>query len=526
MARSLPAGWPASTEFVQNPPTIYLHVLDSAWPPASSDGKYALPAGWAECGTASGTQDLVGSLLPGQVKGASGFATTTASASIPQTAGTVLAPWRPGAERVPAGGACELWASYDGPLGSTAFLLGSFRLDPIRGRASEPQLSVELVQDLVRFRQPHNLSAGVVDDVPIPIAQLIDESRSAFGIDLDADVLIADINSSYFAGDTDALTAWQTIVTANLGAMWLSADGDTLVIRNADYMSGDGTVTETIDVLTKLEDLSWTVDPGEIADRIELSYLPPVWATSTADAVFWTAPKGMRLVAGEVAEFAVDPGKPVLDPIWGSIAANTTATGSGSNVDIFDKVTEASSGRLIIRLENTTGSTVYLVKTTGEPSTLSAVRVDVASDPTTISWGVAADQAKNVVTFDAGRNIQLAADADVALRRIVGRISRPSTRVDDVRVVPNLGREIGDIVRVEFAEAGLSTKAIITKISWSADPSGVQQSVGLAFLPLLIRDFNEAFDIAHAGWTIANFNTLWGPSATVADFNNDPLRTA
>lgn len=551
--RSLPSGWPAADDYAQTVPTVYLHVLDSSWPPASDDGEFPCPTGWAECGSWSLDWDLSAPLMPGQVSAQVNPTFAEGECTIPHPAGALLAPWRVGDERTPKASKVELVASHDGPLGSTAFLLGQFILDPMRGRMSEPFITLRLVQDLVRLKKPHDLppsiNAGVTN--PLSPTRYLEAGAENNGLALSATAdFESDVTSSYFKGTTDELTAMQSIVTANLGAMFLSLDGTTIRVLDPDYLLGGGTVLETISVLDALEDVSWSQDPNAAVDRIEVLFLRPSYDDDPMGpapydgAVVWRAPRGAKLSAGESVTYTFDPGRYISINTVGNgdsstmVYGNTTKDGSGSDVDLPAEIERFSSGSYAVTIKNNTGGTKYLVApyrpgggTTDYPKRTRSFLAgtldgaEASESGSTETWGKSSSEATNTLTFDVGSNIQQRLDARAILNRIVTRVTSPSYVLDDVRVVPNLGREIADLYRLDYPEAGLNTRAMVTGIKMSGAPGEIQQSLSLAVIPLTIDDFNKAWAALPGDPTIGDFNDVWA-GKTAADFDIAPLKTS
>lgn len=549
--RSLPAGWPDPSELVQSPPLVYLKVIGSSWPPASTDSAgNALAAGWGECGSWSIDWDLDAPLMPGQVTAQVNPTYAQASCTIAHPEGKILAPWRTGDERTPEASKAELWASYDGPTGSTAFLLGQFILDPMQGKASERFISLSMVQDLVRLKKAHDLptriSSGFGFDVSPTRFLEAGATKNGFTLSSTAD-FSAVVDSSYFPGKTDELSAMQSIVASNLGAMFLSMDGTTIRVLDPDYLLGTGSVLETIDVLDKLDDISWSQDPNAAVDRIEVVYLPPDYDDAAfgpapySAARVWRAPKGVRLTAGQSRTFRFDPGSFISLDISGGVVVygNSAKDGTGTSVNLPADVDQISSGRWTVTITNNTGSTRYLVAprvsggfpasdfSKGTTSFLAGT-IDGASESdgqATLTWGKSAATATNVLTFNLGRNIQRKADAQAILNRIISRVTSPTYVLDDVRVVPNLGREIADLYRLQYPEVGFNTRAMVTGLKLSGVPGEVQQSMSLAVIPLTVQDLNDSWDAVNSSLTVAAFNTAWA-GKTVADFDIAPLKTA
>lgn len=506
--RALPAGWPDPADPVQTPPTVYLRLPGSAWPPASVQGDEELPAGTTRVGSWSIDCDLDAPLMPGQVNATTKFTIATASCTIPQPDGGLLAPWSPGSLAPPKSGRCELIASYDGPAGATAFVLGKFVLDPIKGKLSEKFLSLTMVQDMVRLRKRHQMPTGATNG-----AQLLNGAAARNGYSIAYTEGTIGMFGSYFPQRVDELSAMQETARANLSAIYLSMDGGTIKVLGPTYLLATGAAVETLNVLDSLEDLSWSQDPGGIADRVEVAYIPPRYASAGIGvapfnrASVWTAPKDQGIPAGATIAFDFDPGS-YIEPVatGGSfqIMANQNRSGSGGAYVLTGSILQRSSGNFGIWIHNHLGFGVYLVLPwdrgvysedgeivagidrgwdvpKGTPSFIPGV-IDTASDsePTVAAWGVGAEDATNTLRFDFGRNVQTAGDAATRLTHIVGRVTQASYLIEDVNVVPHLGRELGDVSRVLMAENGLDRKCLTTGIKVSGDNTGVRQSLTLA----------------------------------------------
>ncbi|KQY58309.1 hypothetical protein ASD11_01185 [Aeromicrobium sp. Root495] len=507
--RALPAGWPDPSEVVQEPPAVYLRVEDSSWPPASVIDGEALPAGTTRVGEWSVTANLDAPLMPGQINAATQFPIAEASCTIPQSKSGLLAPWRAGDEAPPKSGQCELVASYDGPSGSTAFLLGKFILDPVRGKLSDKFLTLTMVQDLVKLRRANR----VKNDWPSAFGSSFGSTsllqaaalRNGYDISFSAE-FGTELDGAYFPRKTDELSAMQEIAAANLGAIFLSLDGTTIRVLDAHYLAGEGSVVETLQVQDRFEDLAWAQDPGAVADRVEVSFVPPdfddtPWGAAPFDAApIFRFPPGAKVAAGATKTFTFDPGTIVFPKFAGPTSVYSTSARDGngtSSVDLLVAVvTQVNSSTWKVAVTNDTGGTRYLLApwypsgtvgfTDFPRGTRSAVvgTRDAASvnEPEVLAWGASESAATNTLTFNLGRNIQDPDDAEWILDRIVARVQSASWTVDDVNVVPHLGREISDLDRLLYPDVDFDATAMVTGITTSGDSSGIKQSLSLAIL--------------------------------------------
>lgn len=527
--RALPEGWPATDEPDQASPRAYFHMVDGSWPPASTTGAgESLPDGWAEVGQWEEVRELQALLLPGQVRGASGFATATGSCTIKHPDAGMFAPWRRGTERVPAGGECELWLSHDGYDGSTAFLLGSYILAPIKGRALSREITLDLKENLAKFQRPHNLLPGPGDgSVGVSGWDYLVSSAERLGFAVEYDGSGSDtVQALRFPGEDSVLSTWRDMVSSLLGAFYLSPDGQTAVLRTFDYLSGDAAETETLDVLTQFEDLQWSMDPGEVVDRIVLTYIPATFGR----AVIWTAADGLSVPSLSSITVEFDPTVPVPDAAEGqtTIDGNAAAVGGGTASSLPVSITVLSSGRFQMKITNPNGSRRYLVTPAGLPSTYTVTGADTSTDETkrVLTWGATESKSVNPLSLDMGHVVQSETDAQNILNRVVSRVSTPSTLLPSVRVLPHVGRELTDVCRVDYSSEGLNSKALVTSLTTRGGPGYVEQAVGLALLPLLVRDFNEAWDLVDPSAIVDDFNDHWNsidPSADLDAFNDDPM---
>lgn len=528
--RTYPAEWPVTDGLNDTLPTIYLHVLDSAWPPANDD--LGTPAGWCEVTDWNIDCGLVAPLMPGQVTASPNYLAAVGGCKIPQPEGHHLAPWRPSPDRTPSTSLVQLWASHDGPTGATAMLLGQFRLDPIKGKLSDPFLSVTFIQDAVRMDKEHDLPASPVDPGNLATAfsptRLLEVAAEGNGFTLNATAdFPAQITSSYFPGKTTELAAMQSIVSANLGAMFLSMDGTTIEVKDPDYLLGAGTVVDTIDVSDDLDDLSWSQDPNAAVDRIEVTYRK---VTYSNEVPVLTAAKGMKLGNNDAADLVFDPKHAIGPNNVGTIIGietNTHADGTGSSFAAPYAYVMLSSGRVALYIVNDTDpATYYLVDTAGHPTSFGSATVETSSDDQTrtLAWGAATEDATNTLTFDLGLNIQRKADAQAILDRIVTRVTQPAYVLDDVQLPLDFRRELADLYIATETEVGFNSRAMVTGLKLAGTKDSIVQTASLAIMPLRISDLNAVWDTAHPGATIADFNTKWA-GKTVSDFNADPLGT-
>lgn len=507
--RALPAGWPDPNAPVQDAFDVYLHVTGSAWPPASVQGGESLPAGWTRVSEWSVSCDLDAPLMPGQVNAAPKFTVATASCTIPQPVGGMLAPWRAGGERTPASGRCELVASYDGYNGATAFSLGQFILDPIKGKASEPFVSLTMVQDLIRLRHPHGMPMTVGANTAASYLRNA-AARNGYAITFANAEIGSPLVGMYFPAKTDELSAMQQLTAANLSALYLSLDGQTIRVLDSAYLSGAGTPIATLDVLDSFEDLSWSQDPGAAADRVEVTYVPPTHdASAFGDIPPWdqgtpvyTFPAGARIPGYGTQTYYFDPGTQIFPTSPAFVSGTSGSDGSGTAVEMPATPVMHTSSYWTVTVYNPSQYSKYFKMIyyppprngeqwgyfyDGWPKNTAAALVGTIDrsspdSPTVLAWGVAADDATNILRYDLGKAVQSAADASYIFGKVVARVQNPSYVVDDVRVVPHVGRELGDLYRLVAEPLGFDAKAMVTGIKLGGGPGGVEQTLTVAVL--------------------------------------------
>jgi hypothetical protein len=108
--RTLPDGWPADSAD-QTLFDVYVHVLDSSWPPASTLGGEPIPAGWAVVADWEIVSELSAPLLPGQINSDLQVSAATGYCTIAQPTPEVYAPWAASDLRPPSSARLELVAS-------------------------------------------------------------------------------------------------------------------------------------------------------------------------------------------------------------------------------------------------------------------------------------------------------------------------------------------------------------------------------------------------------------------------------
>lgn len=503
----LPNGWPVDAA-VETLPEVFLQLPGSVWPPARGE----VPRGTAELGAWSATRSLTGSLLPGQVRGASGFSIATGSAVFAQPDGAPLSPWGKGPARLSPGGDCILYASHDGPVLSSGVSLGRFVVAPISGANTSNEVSLELDENSIRLRKPFRMDweynpATPTFDAAV-VLRLIAERSGYTQTDIqDTGSMLSGI---FDVSGKDAWSVAQEIAAATLGAVWISEAG-VFTYRNRDSLRGLGALVESVEALDSIESLAWTIDPGDITDRVELTYIPTeVREDTKASLTIWEADKAIRVRAGQsLTVYAdIDGTTPRVDspiPVWDTTeypatirsrwAASNSPNGGGARPPdnaIRISLSTVSPSRIRIDLTNRTEEHLWLVDGNGDPCLILRTKTHIApGEETTVSIGASEDTAISPLSVPAGGWVQ---DADTALSLcawIAGQTSYAQATIERVRVKPDLARQLGDVIRLTDGHTNLLSKALITGIGLAGDGSGYTQHLDLALLDITFHEWDQ-----------------------------------
>lgn len=359
------------------------------------------------------------------------------------------------------------------------------------------------------------------------------------------------IATPWIDGTLDTWTAIQQVVAAWAGAAWATTSGS-LAVRNRDGMAGVGALPTPVDVGTSVEDIPWSTDPADTADRLELTYWPVdgvnlAESPSTYGPIAWSAEDAIELPPGKTTVVTADvdgyfePLPEEIDgfsswtpawndsslyPNWFSVyGACTTRDGTGTHPDynvIGFRTVQVSTGRVEIHITNPTSSTLYTVDANGNPCLfLTCNGVYRQNTSSTTERGASAADAENTLTIDLGRYVQNSADAEALADYIWGRVSTPSWKASSVHVALDWSRDIGDVVTLTHESSELSQKAIVTGISYDGAPGQVSQTLDLVLLPPTWADF----DAAWASRTWGDFDAEWAADSW-DDFDDDPLRSS
>lgn len=307
----------------------------------------------------------------------------------------------------------------------------------------------------------------------------------------------------------------QEVAAATLGAVWIDEDG-VLTYRNREQLRGSGTPAETVYSLDSLDDVPWEVSTDDVADRVEVSYNPPI-ITQVTDysATVWQSTEVVTIRAGQsiVIEQDIDGAADDLAPwypAWNTTvapvtrysrwAASTLPGGGGPQpadnaLDITAEMVNPSKVR--IRIRNTTTGTLYTAGTDG--TTLLTLRANVVarpSEPLTLSTGLPADKAIAPLSIDLGSWVQDQDTAQEILSWLTGTLSQPLPILRQVGVTPKASRRLGDVIVLRDPYTELASKALITGIHSSGEAGRYSQSLDLAILSTTFDDMDR--------WSVAN----------------------
>lgn len=309
--------------------------------------------------------------------------------------------------------------------------------------------------------------------------------------------------------DESAWAVAQEIAAATLGAVWITEDG-IFTYRGRDSLRGSGSVTETIEALDSLEDVPWRVDPGDIADRVELTYSPSNVLSSSKNAItIWESTDLIRVPSGDTVNIVatLDGSTPQASPfraLWDEEypasqysrwAASTTVAGGGERpathrVKVSVKMLSPSRAR--ISITNRTDGPLWMVDGNGNPClTLRTGSYITAGEPAVAASGKPAEKAVSPLTLDAKQWVQDANTAQQIVAWVAGQTSKAQASIPQVRVKPDLSRQLGDIVRLTDEHTGLRTKAIITGADQAGDDQSYTQLLTFAVLDPIFADFDR-----------------------------------
>lgn len=355
------------------------------------------------------------------------------------------------------------------------------------------------------------------------------------------------ISAPYLPASTDVWAGVQDVASSWLAAAWRGRDG-VAQVRERGYLAGNGPVRESIDVGRRVEDLPWTLDPEDTADRLVVNWSPVDLVTTQAGVspVLWEATEAVRLGPGELVIIRADLDRLGFphgtqystkyavswEPMWGiygeqlsTWSANPERDGTGPRPGdgaLQVHTRHVSTGRLEVVIRNVSSQVLWTVDDQGAPhlKLRGWGRMD-QEQQVTIERGLPAEEARNPLEVDLGRHVQRAEDAEAIADHLFARLSSDRLfRINRLRVVPDWTRDIGQIVELHHERSALRVKALIVNVTrpWSA--AGARQYLDVVLLLPTYRDHREAW----AGKTYADLKAHWA-GKTYADLADDPLST-
>lgn len=304
-----------------------------------------------------------------------------------------------------------------------------------------------------------------------------------------------------------AREVFQAVAAATMGAGWQSETGD-LIYRNAASLR-TGVPVESVAAAEKLEDLPWSISRDNTADRITVSYTPADVQTDTGHRItLWEATEPIQVGAGKTVRMTVDitgttdrisPFQIVTtnqadaaNLAYSRWHASSSREGGGTRpaddaIRIETAIVSPSQVRLTIT--NTTNAALWLVDGTGNPHVVLRTSLQVQpGEVEQLAWGQPEDKAVTPFDFDCGQWVQDATVAQQMLAWLVDQMRSPLPTITQVRIIPDLRRQLGDIVRLTDTESGLKAKALITGVSLDGGDGSYTQRLTLAILSVTYDD--------------------------------------
>lgn len=341
--------------------------------------------------------------------------------------------------------------------------------------------------------------------------------------------------------DANGASAWdvlQDIAKATMGAMWRDERGR-IVYRNRRSLR-DSIPVETVHALDSLESVDWVISSENTADRIELTYTPTQVTEDVRGGItLWEATEPIHIHVGETRVLAVDFNgstdrlMPFL-PIWDETLGPTPVKGSrwaaaynrfGGGVRPPDDALVVSAevvgpSKAKISITNTTSSPLWTVDANGD--TQLTLRTSVHVEPgeqESVSDGLPESLSTTPFSFDAGAWVQSPAVAQEMLAWLRAQTVSPNAVISDVRVAPELSRQLGDTIIIRDELTALTSKAMIIGVGLNGDRTGYEQRLTFALLERSFSDLDkwatsnsittfEQLDAALATLGISTFQAL------------------
>lgn len=324
---------------------------------------------------------------------------------------------------------------------------------------------------------------------------------------------VIDLSGSPIRGifDMEKQPGWdlaQNIATATLGGLWISENG-VFTYRNRHTLRGIDGPVETIEALDQLETLQWRVDPADIADRVTVTYTPAEVRRANDSITLWEATNiivvrqystqtiyaDIEGTADRISDFRPVWDETVTATRFSRYAASTSREAGGAQPAdgaLTFRTEMAGPSRVKIMITNHTGGPLWLVDGNGEPTLTLRTSVHVApGEPVTVEQGLSESNSIAPLSIDCGAAVQDHATAVELCAWLEGQTRVALPTIGDVRVKPDLRRQIGDVVRITDGITSLDSKAIITGITLDGSAEGYTQTVKLALMATTFLDVDE-----------------------------------
>lgn len=334
----------------------------------------------------------------------------------------------------------------------------------------------------------------------------------------------------------DVWTALQRTCDAYAAAGWVSREG-ILTVRNRHEMAGSGRPKRLVDVGVRVEDLAWTLDADDYADRLEVTWWPVTWPDEFADPFEQALSEKLHVPAGRSVTVKVDLGGYVSAlASWWSVGdpefpttvasewdANTTADGSGAAVVAGVSVTavQVSPSQARVTVTNSTAADVWMVDFDGAPAMiLRGVGAALQESEQVITYGKPDIDAVNPLTIDLGKLVQSRADAEALAGYLWERVNTPRFRLNQIRMPLDWSRDLGDILTLSHPASDLSVNVLVVSDRKTGTAGEIAHTCDLILLPPTLDDFAAVWD----GQTLDDVAAVWA-GQNLAAFAAGPLKT-
>lgn len=324
------------------------------------------------------------------------------------------------------------------------------------------------------------------------------------------------------SGDSWALI--QQVAASTLGAAWIDERGR-LNFRGRDAMRGATVSDEShVDVLDTMEDLPWRVSTDDVADRIEVTYSPPVVSrVFDGSLTIWETTDPIRVGPSASVTIVRDIEGAASSPAWWERAEDVgtypigqmsrywawTAppgeAGSAPAASALVVSTEmVSPSRIRIQVRNVTGSPIWLYQMIARADTHA-----IPGEPVTLATGLSPALALNPYTLNTGSWVQDPTAAAEILSWLSSTLTSPLPVIGPVRVAPDADRLLGDTIVADLRSDALGPdgepiealriKALVSGISQSHAPGEFSQSYTLTALHAIENDLAQ-----YIGWELSD----------------------